>query len=52
MEDFTGASWLVKACEALREAQLAMEGKYPDPFFWGAFICRETRDSLQRKETG
>lgn len=25
---------------ALREAQLAMEAKYPDPFYWGAFICQ------------
>jgi CHAT domain-containing protein/tetratricopeptide (TPR) repeat protein len=26
--------------EALREAQLAMKAKYPDPFYWGAFICQ------------
>jgi CHAT domain-containing protein len=26
--------------EALREAQLAMKAKYPDPYFWGAFICQ------------
>jgi CHAT domain-containing protein len=25
--------------EALRQAQLAMKAKYPDPFYWGAFIC-------------
>ena len=26
--------------EALREAQLAMKAKYPDSFYWGAFICQ------------
>jgi CHAT domain-containing protein/tetratricopeptide (TPR) repeat protein len=26
--------------EALRQAQLAMKTKYPDPFCWGAFICQ------------
>jgi CHAT domain-containing protein len=26
--------------DALREAQLAMKQKYPNPFYWGAFICR------------
>jgi len=26
--------------EALRNAQLTMKAKYPDPFFWGAFICQ------------
>src|SRR5262249_58189665 len=26
--------------EALRQAQLAMKAKYPDPFCWGAFICQ------------
>lgn len=27
--------------EALREAQLAMKAKYPDPLYWGAFICQK-----------
>jgi CHAT domain-containing protein len=26
--------------EALRESQLAMKEKYPNPYFWGAFICQ------------
>jgi CHAT domain-containing protein len=26
--------------DALREAQLAMRQKHPDPYFWGAFICQ------------
>jgi CHAT domain-containing protein len=24
--------------EALRQSQLALKAKYPDPFYWGAFI--------------
>jgi len=26
--------------DALRAAQLAMKGRYPDPLYWGAFICQ------------
>ncbi len=26
--------------EALRQAQLAMKERYPDPLYWGAFICQ------------
>jgi Flp pilus assembly protein TadD len=26
--------------EALRQAQLTMKAKYPDPYYWGAFICQ------------
>jgi CHAT domain-containing protein/Flp pilus assembly protein TadD len=26
--------------DALREAQLTMKHKYPDPYFWGAFVCQ------------
>jgi len=26
--------------DALRNAQLTLRRKYPDPFFWGAFICQ------------
>jgi tetratricopeptide (TPR) repeat protein len=32
--------------EALREAQLAMKEKYPNPYFWGAFICQGNPDTL------
>ena len=35
------AFWPVGACaDALREAQLALKAKYPDPLYWGAFICQ------------
>jgi CHAT domain-containing protein len=26
--------------QALREAQLIMKEQYPDPYYWGAFICQ------------
>jgi CHAT domain-containing protein len=26
--------------EALRQAQLALKVRYPEPFYWGAFICQ------------
>ena len=26
--------------DALRHAQLALRQKYPDPYFWGAFLCQ------------
>jgi CHAT domain-containing protein len=26
--------------DALRQAQLALRAKHPDPFYWGAFICQ------------
>ena len=26
--------------ETLREAQLAMKERHPDPLFWGAFVCQ------------
>lgn len=26
--------------DALRDAQLALKSKYPNPFYWGAFICQ------------
>src|SRR5262249_31751807 len=37
--------------EALRQAQLAMKEKYPDPFYWGAFICQGDPSPLGRVES-
>jgi len=39
--------------DALREAQLALKAKYPDPFYWGAFICQGDPSALSAlpKET-
>ncbi|MEW6498141.1 MAG: CHAT domain-containing protein, partial [Cyanobacteriota bacterium] len=33
--------------EALREAQLVMKVKYPNPYYWGAFICQGVPNPLQ-----
>jgi CHAT domain-containing protein/tetratricopeptide (TPR) repeat protein len=41
MEDFYGRLLAGQGrAEALRQAQLAMKARYPEPFFWGAFICQ------------
>jgi hypothetical protein len=41
MEDFYGRLLAGQGrADALREAQLAMKVKYPEPFYWGAFICQ------------
>ncbi len=32
--------------EALRQAQLTMKQKYPDPYYWGAFICQGEQGPL------
>ncbi len=37
--------------EALRNAQLAMKVKYPDPLYWGAFICQGEPRPLPRTPT-
>jgi CHAT domain-containing protein len=26
--------------EALRQAQQSLRRRYPDPYYWGAFICQ------------
>jgi CHAT domain-containing protein/tetratricopeptide (TPR) repeat protein len=31
---------------ALRESQLALKARYPEPFYWGAFICQGDPNSL------
>jgi hypothetical protein len=38
--------------DALREAQLAMKDKYPDPFYWGAFICQGDPSPLGTLQQG
>src|SRR5262249_6428488 len=30
----------VPRAEALRQAQLQLKRRYPDPYYWGAFICQ------------
>jgi CHAT domain-containing protein len=41
MEDFYGRLLAGQGrTESLREAQLAMKAKHPEPFYWGAFICQ------------
>jgi len=37
--------------DALREAQLTMKAKYPDPFYWGAFICQGDPSPLVKLES-
>jgi len=34
--------------EALREAQLSLKARYPDPYYWGAFICQGDPRPLPR----
>jgi hypothetical protein len=38
--------------EALHEEQLAMKAKYPDPFYWGAFICQGDPSPLSMVRPG
>jgi CHAT domain-containing protein len=35
--------------EALREAQLNMKKNYPDPYYWGAFICQGNPSPLSKQ---
>ncbi len=51
MEDFYGRLLAGEGrAEALRGAQLAMKVKYPDPFYWGAFICQGDPSPLPKLE--
>ena len=41
MEDFYGRILAGQGrADALREAQLALKARYPNPLYWGAFICQ------------
>ena len=41
MEDFCARVLADEGrAEALRQAQLGMKAKYPNPLYWGAFICQ------------
>jgi tetratricopeptide (TPR) repeat protein len=52
MEDFYGRLLAGEGrAEALRQAQLAMKAKYPEPFYWGAFICQGDPSPLSRVES-
>jgi tetratricopeptide (TPR) repeat protein len=37
--------------DALREAQLTVKEKYPNPYYWGAFICQGNPGSIISAET-
>jgi CHAT domain-containing protein len=37
--------------DALREAQLAMKAEYPDPYYWGAFICQGNPGPLPQQSS-
>ena len=51
MEDFYRRILAGQArSEALREAQLAAKARYPEPLYWGAFICQGNPGPLQGKK--
>jgi hypothetical protein len=53
MEDFYGRLLAGQGrAEALRQAQLTMKAKYPDPFYWGAFICQGDPSPLRPVQPG
>jgi CHAT domain-containing protein len=53
MEDFYGRLLAGEGrAEALRQAQLAMKEKYPEPFYWGAFICQGDPSPLGTVQPG
>ncbi len=41
----------IPRADALRAAQLAMKAKYPDPLYWGAFICQGEPGPLPTPKT-
>jgi CHAT domain-containing protein len=52
MEDFYGRLLAGEGrAEALRQAQLALKERYPDPFYWGAFICQGDPSPLVNVES-
>ena len=38
--------------EALRQAQLTLKQKYPEPYYWGAFICQGEPGPVPTKLVG
>ena len=38
--------------DALREAQLALQARYPEPWYWGGFICQGNPNPLPRPGIG
>jgi CHAT domain-containing protein len=51
MVDFYGRILSGKGrAEALREAQLAIKEKHPNPYYWGAFICQGNPSPLLNQQ--
>ena len=51
MVDFYNRILKGEGCaEALRNAQLAIKDKHPDPYYWGAFICQGDPRPLNRMQ--
>ena len=40
----------IPRAQALRQSQLAMKKNYPDPYCWGAFICKGNPDALIKSD--
>jgi CHAT domain-containing protein len=38
--------------DALRDAQLALKERYPDPYYWGAFVCQGDPGPLSAASSG
>jgi tetratricopeptide (TPR) repeat protein len=53
MENFYGRLLAGQGrAEALRDAQLTIKVKYPEPFYWGAFICQGDPSPLGTMQSG